>query len=433
LVLAVVTTYKNPILTFYGLLIYCFALAAINRYLVKDAFPVGILCDAVIVYFYVLLVIKGVTGKVEWKRFGDAPFIILGFWLLYCILSLYTPDAPGFVAWFTAARKHLYLILVVPLLCIMLDAKTIKVVLIIWGVSSMILTAKSVMQQYVGLDGTEQYLINTVMADTHMLFGKLRAFSLLSDANTFGIQQAHAAVVGSILFLHTKSFKWRIFYIIMLVTGLCGMFLSGTRGAIFVILGGAIAYCGLVKNVKLILIGALVGGSIFYAMRYTYVGNNIYAVYRMRTAFRPEKDASYLLRMKNWAKLQKHLETRPFGGGLGSMEYGPKTSLLRKIPPDSGYILVWGDMGVVGLILFIAMYLYFLVKGALIVWFKIKNEWLRGILIAFISALAGDVITHYGNPALFMQPNIMIVIFSIAVIFAAPRIDRELMEKTSPN
>jgi hypothetical protein len=111
------------------------------------------------------------------------------------------------------------------------------------------------------------------------------------------------------------------------------------------------------------------------------------------------------------------------------MEHGPKGSLLKEIPYDSGYVLTWGDQGIIGLCMYIAMYLFFLIKGTLTVWSKIKNEWLRGVLIALIAGISGNAIAHYGNPVMLQHPTCVTIFFSIAVIFIAPHLDKLLIEK----
>ncbi|GHT21050.1 hypothetical protein FACS189430_00480 [Bacteroidia bacterium] len=429
-VFAIVLTYNMPILTLYGFIIYSFFVYAFDRYIVHDAFPVGILCDGLIFYIYALLFVKGVSRKISWRNWGDSPFIVLLIWLFYCIISLFNSESPGLDPWFRGIRPYLYLSLTVPLFCMLLEYKTIKIVLFLWGVCSMILTAKGFMQT-IRLDSEETMLLATPFAQTHLLWGKLRVFSLLCDAGQFGVQQAHAATAGAILFLISKKRTEKIFFLLMGLTGLWGMFASGTRGAIFVILGGAMAYTFLVKNMKLLILAVVLGGGFYVFMRYTHIGDGNYSIYRMRTAFQPKNDASFNVRMINQKKLKAYLASRPFGGGLGSMEHGPENSLLTKIPYDSGYVLTWGDQGIVGVLLYIAMYLYFLVQGAYAVWFKIKNEWLRGVLIALIAGISGDMVAHYGNPIMLQHPTDLILIFSIGVIFCAPRIDRKLSEDKS--
>ena len=423
-----VISFNKPIVAVYVLFFYSFFVFALGRYVIKDFFPAGILFDGLLVFAYLILLLKGITGKVEWARMKDAPFVLLAIWLIYCMLSLTNQESPGFDAWILSARSHLYMVLSIPLFCLLIDAKSLKTMIILWGVFSMIMTLKGFAQQHIGLDAADHAFLS-IDNHTHMLWGKLRVFSFCSDAGQFGVQQAHAATLGAILFLGAKNFKQRIFFLFMALTGVYGMFVSGTRGAIFVVLGGALAYCALIRNTKLLILGVILAGGFYGFMRYTYIGSNIYAIHRMRTALHPSDDPSYMVRINNQKILRAHLASRPFGGGLGSMEHGAKGSLLKEIPHDSGYVLIWGDQGIVGLCMFIGILLVFLIKGTLDVWFRIKNEWLRGILIALIAGISGDAIANYGNPVLMQHPTCILFFFTIAVIYAAPRLDKSLEDQ----
>lgn len=259
-----------------------------------------------------------------------------------------------------------------------------------------------------------------------MVNGKLRAFSFLSDAGQFGVQQAHAAITGAFLFFGAKSRKQRLFFLLMALTGLYGMFVSGTRGAIFVIFGGALFYCFVIRKLKLMIMALILSGGFYCFMSYTNVGSSVYAIYRMRTAFKPEQDASYIARKLNQAILRDYLKTRPYGGGLGAMQFGKRGTVLGDTPFDSGYVLIWGDMGIVGLCLYIGVILLVLLKGTLLLWFKIKNEWLRNVMIAMMAGLTGVAVSNYGNPVMMQHPTCVLYFLTIAVIYAAPRIDKHL-------
>ena len=423
-----VATFNKPVVAVYMLLFYSFFVFFFARYFIKDVFPSGILYDGLLVYAYMIVFLKGLSGKIEWARLKDAPILILSVWLIYCILSLLNPESPGFDAWLYAFRVHMYMALSIPLFCLLIDVRSLKTMIILWGVFSMILTLKGFMQLNIRLDHADELFLAQNYT-THILWGKLRVFSFCSDAGQFGVQQAHAAVIGGILFLGAKNAKQRLFFLLMAFTGLYGMFISGTRGAIFVIFGAALAYCALVRKVKLLILAIILGGGFYYFMAFTNIGHSVYSIHRMRSAFRPGEDASYIVRKNNQAKLKTYLASRPLGGGLGSMGFGPSGSPLREIPSDSGYVLTWGDQGIIGLCMYIAMFLFFLFKGAQTVWFKIKNEWLRGVLIALIAGISGDAIAHYGNAVMLQHPTSTMIFLSIAVIYIAPRLDKAIMQE----
>ena len=418
-----VITYRVPALNIYFLLFYSFFLFAFSRYVLRGLFPAGVFFDGMIVLGYLTV---WAAKKFEWKKFLEAPVFILGIWLIYCVFSITLPDAPGMNSWLIAVRVHLYMVFTIPLLCLMLDVKMLKTLIVMWGVFSLIFTVKGFTQLHIFLDFADRAFLDG--NHLHMLWGNLRVFSFCSDAGQFGVQQAHAAATGVILSLNAKNGKQRLFFLLIAVTGIYGMFVSGTRGAMFVLFGAAFAYCGLVKKTKLLILAAIFGGGFYFFMSHTYIGNNVYAIHRMRTALNPEQDASFLVRKMNQEKLKLYLANRPFGGGLGSMQHGVEGTVLADTPHDSGYVLVWGDQGIVGLCLYIGMFLLFMLKGTITVWFKIKNEWLRGVLIAMISSISGVAVANYGNEVMMQHPTSLMYFLTIALIYAAPRIDKSLQE-----
>ena len=282
-------TYRNPVYNVYILLTYSFFLFAFGRYIVRDIFPVGILFDGILVMAYLTV---WLSKKYKWSNILDAPIIVLGVWLFYCLTSLLNPESLGFDTWIIAVRVHLYMVISIPILCLMLDVKLLKILIVMWGVYSIIFTCKGFAQLHIGLDFADRIFLEG--NHLHMLWGHLRVFSFCSDAGQFGVQQAHAAASGAIFLLSiAKTRKQRLFFLIMTLTGMYGMFVSGTRGAIFVLFGAAFAYCCLIRRLKYLLIAVILTGGFYSVMTYTSVGSNIYAIQRMRTALNPEQDASY--------------------------------------------------------------------------------------------------------------------------------------------
>ena len=414
-------------LNIYILVVFGFFGVAFGRYILRDAIPWGIFFDMLLILGYSIVLLKGVTKKVEWAKMLDAPVLVLIIWLFYCLSTHANPERCDFDGWLTAFRLQLYMVLSIPIFCLLIDFKILKIMLVLWAVFSIILSAKGFVQENIWLDPMDRaFLLGN---DFHMVMGRLRVFSFLSDAGQFGVQQAHAATFGAVMLLITKNRKLRILFLIMALAGLYGMFASGTRGAIFVIFGGAMVFCFLIKRTKLFIISIIFAGSFYSFMSFTTVGNGVYAIYRMRTALKPEQDDSYLARKINQAILKAYLKPRPFGGGLGAMQHGPKGSVLSDTPYDSGYILIWGDMGIVGLSLYIGMIVLFLIKGSILVWFKIKNEWLRGILIALLSGIFGVAVANYGNPVMLQYPTNVLFFLTVAVIYSASRMDKSIQEQ----
>ncbi len=101
------------------------------------------------------------------------------------------------------------------------------------------------------------------------------------------------------------------------------MFITGTRGAIVVPLGSLLLFALISKNIKLMSAAAVGGICIYVFFAFTYVGESNYMIRRMRTAFRPNKDASYLVRKQNQKKaggVSQEQTVRRGGSAPGGVE-----------------------------------------------------------------------------------------------------------------
>jgi len=171
---------------------------------------------------------------------------------------------------------------------------------------------------------------------------------------------------------------------------------------------------------------------------YFFYGTNhlesVSYVRRMRTAFHPTEDASFMLREENKRKLRRMLADKPFGYGIGSTNAsGKDSSQIIRIPPDSGLVKIWIETGIVGLIFYLLIMLMIIGRGSYIIFFKIKNPELKGIEIALLCGFAGILAASYTNDVFMSFPNGPILYMSAAFIFMAEHFDREIEEKKSEN
>jgi len=324
----------------------------------------------------------------------------------------------------------LYMLLMIPMgFMIFNRLRYLYTFLYIWGIFSILGTLKGLQQIYIGPDSAEQYWLDTVGAVTHILFGELRAFSFFSDAGQFGAAQGAAGVVGILVGLNIKGFRNKVFFFTMGFMGFWGMMISGTRGAMIVPMVAGATYIVHRKNVRVIVIGSILMALIYAFFAYTYIGEGNSQIRRMRTAFKPEEDASYLVRLENRRILAGYLSTKPFGGGIGSAgDWGKRFSpqgFLAQIATDSWYVQIWAEQGIIGLILHLFILSYILLKGSYLIMFKMKDPELRGILSALMAGFVGIMGASYGNGVLGQMPTGMLIYLSWIFIFMAPQLERE--------
>ena len=183
----------------------------------------------------------------------------------------------------------------------------------------------------------------------------------------------------------------KIFFGVTAALTFWGMMISGTRGAIFVPIAGFFIYFVSTKNIKILLLGMLVGAGAFVVLKFTKIGQGNYQIARMRTALDPN-DASFQVRLDNQKKLKSYLSHRPIGGGVGSagywgLRFSPGT-FLAETPTDSWYVQIWAENGMVGLTIYICMILYLLMKGFWIIW-HLQDEVVKQYAMALFAGFLG--------------------------------------------
>ncbi|MFN3487531.1 MAG: O-antigen ligase family protein [Emticicia sp.] len=415
--------FTYPKLGIYSTIFMGFMANGITRY-VSDA-PVGLAVDGILVLTFIAIFVR--KQKIEWSEAKSGLTIVSVIWMLYNFLELFNPEARSFEAWFYAMRGvSLYMFLAVPLTFILFkDRKDLDLYLNIWLILSMLGSLNGLKQNIIGVDAFEQAWLDAGAGKQHILFGKLRVFSFYSDAGQFGASQAHTLVLAVILGLQSGlSFRKKAFYYVAATLSLIGMFISGTRGAMAVPAIGFMTYLFMSKNFRVFGGGVLFGGLIFYLLKFTFIGQNIYAINRMRTALDPN-DASLLVRLENQKKLSSYLAARPFGGGVGSsgnwgLRFSPN-SFLAQTPTDSWFVKIWAEEGVIGLTVHLIILLYIAMRGGIILW-NLPDKNLRMQLLAIHAGTLGIYMASYGNGILGQMPTGILLYIGWVLMFKADKL-----------
>jgi len=445
LILFPVIVYLNRFLNYptvgiFTIIIFGFIAIGLTRYIRN--IPLGLSVDGFLVITYVAVFFRHFNDGIKWSQLNRDLVYLAIIWFAFSVLQLANPEALSRTAWFYAMRGiSLYMLLLIPLALLLFNRlKYLHAFLYVWGVFSILGTLKGLQQLYIGPDAAEQFWLDTVGAVTHILFGELRVFSFFSDAGQFGAAQGAAGVVGLLVALNIKGRTNKIFFTIMGVMGLWGMMISGTRGAIIVPMVGGLTYIVHRKNFRVILIGGLFLAVVYAFFAYTYIGHGNSQIRRMRTAFRPEEDESYLVRLENRQIIAGYLTSRPFGGGIGSAgDWGKRFSpqgFLAQIATDSWYVQIWAEQGIIGLILHLFILTYIFLKGSYLIMFRLKEPELRGIMSALMAGFTGIMGASYGNGVLGQMPTGILMYISWAFIFMSQQLEREythlLSEGKSP-
>jgi len=423
--------FTKPIIGLYTAVALSFLLIGMGRY-VKDV-QVGIGMDAILIITYLALFMNRFKERINWSPANKDITILATIWLGYSLFELVNPEARSAAAWFSGRGVGLYMFLLAPLTLIFIDSnKKLDIFLYTWGVFSILASLKGILQAKLGVDYAEQAWLNEGNYKTHVLFGKLRVFSFLSDAGQFGGTQGYAGVVAIIYSMAKKEWKAKLFFITVGVLALYGMIISGTRGAISVPLAGFMTFFVLRKNVKVLSVGVALLAIVFIFFKFTTIGQGNPDIRRMRTAFDPN-DASLQVRLDNQKKLKVYLASRPFGGGIGhggvkAQRFLPN-AYLSQIATDSWYVLIWVEQGIIGLLLHLFILFYVLVKSSYKIMFRLRDPVLKLKMAALASGMFGVMVASYGNAVLGQMPTNVLIYISMALLLSCEKFDQPKEEE----
>lgn len=430
-VFVLVMTFRAPRLGLLTYVVFCFAMGLVGRQL-DTGLQLGMGMDILLTTTWIAVIFQQ-PERLNWGRLNnDLCWLSLG-WFGLTVLEIANPAGASLLGWVYEMRAvALYWALSVPLACLLLyrlqDLRLFLKIIIGFSVFGALYGIK---QKFLGVNATEQAWLDAGGAVTHLIWGKLRIFSFYSEAAQYGASQAHIGLVCLILALGPFVMWKRVAFAVSAALCFYGMLISGTRGALFVLVGGMFLYLVLSKKIRPLLLGVVLAIGAIVFLKYTTIGSGNADIVRFRTALDPN-DPSLQLRLLNQAKLREYLTPRPFGGGVGVIGiWGQKYNAdkyLSTVAPDSYFVKIWAEYGIVGFVIWFGIMLYILGKCCGIVW-RLRNPQLRQMLLALTAGYGGILLSSYGNEVMNQIPSSMIVYLSWAFIFQGPALDDKLEEQ----
>lgn len=424
---------KKPLWSFIILFVCNYLISGFTRYYPLPI-PISLLMDALIACAILTLLIKTTYEKVEWKRIYNPLALIISIWLLYCILELLNLNRASLSDWSVKVRSMSFypLIMVIMVSVLITKYKQVKLLLLLWAILTILAALKGYWQKNHGFDATElRWLYVEGGYRTHLISTGVRYFSFFTDAGNYGSCMGFSMVIFSIAAIYIKKHWLKGLYIIAGLAGAYGMIISGTRGALIVPFAGFAFFVILSKKIKIALSTIILIITSFCFLNFTTIGENNALIRRMRSAF-DKNDPSLNVRLENQKRLKEHLKDIPFGAGIGfgnTRDINNPDYEFMAIPRDSWFVNIWVQTGVVGLSLYVLVLFSGIIWGGYIIFFKIKNKELRGILAALLAGVVGMTASAYGNELLGQYPNCYLYFISFAVVFMGQYYDKELLEK----
>lgn len=422
-----VAFFLYPRFGFIFFIFYCFFMPTLGKHISGPQFGLGM--DGILLLTW-LGVLFHRSGRYRFRHLNNDLVWMSIAWFVLTVLELGNPERPSPVGWFYEMRSTtLYWVLTVPLAFLLFNKKSdldlfLKIIILLsllgafWGIK----------QLYFGVDAAEHRWLEAGAKKTHMLFGKLRVFSYYSEAAQFGASQGQLAIICIILAIGPHPTLRRLKFFVAGMIILYGMLISGTRGAMFALVGGTFVFLVLSRQVKVLVIGSIVALSFFCILKYTHIGNGNAQIVRLRTSLDPN-DASLQVRLINQRILKEYLSNKPFGTGVGTIGmWGLKFNkgkFISTIPPDSYFVKIWAMYGIVGFIIWFGIMLFIIGKSAGIIW-QTRDPVLRNKLIALCGGVTGLLLCSYGNEVMNQMPSSVIIYISWVMIWLSPRWDTPL-------
>lgn len=423
---------KYPWLILFVIFTTNYFILGINRYLPVEG--ISVIMEILYVLALVLIFIQAALFQnIEWRRAFNILSVALCIWMCYCILEIINPTSSleGWILSRGLIFNGMIIVVITSLLCTRYSI--FKAMIFCLSIFTLLAVAKTLMQSFIGFDSYETKWLNEGGATTHIIWSGTRYFSFFSDASNMGANMGAAIMFFGIASFHMRSTLCRIYYLFIAILALYVMFLSGTRGAMAVPLAGLALYTLVSKQTKTIIGGASMLLFIYIFFAFTTIGESNSSIRRMRTAFNPTKDASYIVRKENQKKLATYLKYKPFGEGLGLSGDGLgvkiSTRFTTSIPNDSWYVKIWVETGIIGLILYLGMIFLTIGWGGWIIATRIKDPELKGLLSGLLCGIFGMFINAYTNSFWGQFPTMIITFMGLTFVLNGSYFDKEIQTK----
>ena len=432
IVLLIYVAFKWPYIVLWSLILVNYNLPLFNF---NGWLPSGVPLSLYNELFEIALIaiaLIDVRKKHYWERSVNLMGFAISLWFILCLLEVFNDTCSlgiNVSAWFTGFRLMAFqLVYFLLIFSIYINSpEVLNRYLKIWACLAIFSVYWTYKQKYIGMNPYEIARIHAY-GGTHYVNGIIRYWSTFSDAANYGCNSAATSVAFLLIGLTSKFTKERIFYIIVGMLVLWGMFQSGTRTAIGCFFAGLMVYVFLSKSVKLAVPIILFGIISFCLLAFTNIGQGNNQIRRMRSAFN-RSDASANVRDKNKETMAKYLKDAPWGIGIairsGDVPARNKYVILSNIAPDSEYVYMWIHTGRIGVSVFTFSILLMFIGGCRVVLFKLKNKSLIGIGAAICCAFVAIQVGGYLNQVLFQYPNGLIFFGGLAIVYVLPYLEKD--------
>jgi putative inorganic carbon (hco3(-)) transporter len=391
------------------------------------SFPMGTVMDVI---EFLLIISFFLKQKYEqnWNFAKNKITAVVVMWICYNLLEALNPSADSRLAWLYAVRPIALVAMTYFLFQFYIrDIKFIRTIFKLWIGLSVIVAVYALKQEYFGFADFEMKWIKAdpIITNLYFIGNHWRKFSIFSDPVSFAYNMVISSILCVCLMTGPLSSRKKIVLGLLSCLFFIAMLYSGTRGA-YVLYPITFAFYSVLKyNKRVMLMGAVL---VVVAVVLIFMPTSNYTLYRFQTAFKPNKDASYLLRKANQKRIQPFIQSHPLGGGIGSTGVWGKRfspySELASFPPDSGYVRVAVEMGWLGLLIF-CTFIFVVLRTGVNNFFLISDPELKSYCLAMVMILFALNMGNYPQEALVQYPINIYFYMCIALLNLTLKLDKE--------
>ena len=209
----------------------------ISRY-INIPIPISVIFDIVFGFIFVTVLFRNLANKGDYKNIFNLYFAFMLVWFAYCFINVgnHATGTIHFTAWLGNVRV-ISLYALVTSVIIAISAKNYKFIhwfLILWGILTLLASAKGYWQKNQGFDNAEWIWLMAGGYRTHLIHTGVRYFSFFTDAANYGCGMGLSLVTFFLSFFYVKNKYLKVFYLIVAAAGGYGLLISGTRASMAV-------------------------------------------------------------------------------------------------------------------------------------------------------------------------------------------------------
>ncbi len=394
--------------------------------------PLGTSLDGLLLLMLAgMLVIQ--TRKHNWAFVKDPISTWLLIWIYYNVFQILNPWAQSSMAWLYTVRSVALLNVLYYIACFAFSSlKNIKNIMKWIVILTTITMIYGYFQEFNGMNAFERQWLysDKERAQLYMQWGRLRVFSLLSDPMTFGIMMCYMGAFCIVMSTAPIKIWKRISLAIVGALMLVVTAFTGTRTCYVLIPAGFIFYAFMTmsRRVWIFIAFFMMVGTVLVLKS---TSNPI--IYRIQSAFKPNKDASAQLRYFNQKRIRPYIYERPIGSGLGStglwaQRFTPNT-FLASFAHDSYYVRLAVETGWIGLIIYM-IFAFILMQRAVFFYNRVRDPIIKHLYLGLITALFILFLANYPQEAIVQLPTSMMVYVFFAALVRLKDFDPHYQEIT---